>query len=166
VAIEMHITQRQEQFNIAYIAAMAAQAGLNHSRPTVDDDSVDLILMGKGYGGVLKNPQIHLQLKCTSQDLIQGDVIKYPLNIKNYNDLRGDSFISPRYLVVLLIPQNEQEWIVHQSECMKLHNQCYWVSIKDHPDTINTTSVTVDIPLNQRLTTDTLRHLMADASNG
>lgn len=162
----MHISNKKEQFNIAYITAMAAQAGLNHNAPVVDEDSVDLTLIGKNYPGLFKDPHIQLQLKCTSQNLINGDVIKYPLSIKNYEELRGTSYICPRYLVVLLVPQNEQEWIVHHDEHMALHNQCYWISIKDYPSTTNTTSVVVDVPLNQRLTTDTLLKLMTDASNG
>lgn len=91
----MEITQKKEQFNVAYISALAAQVGINTSKPTVDDDSVDMILIGKGFQGRVRNPQIDLQLKCTSQDLIQGDTLSYPLSKKNYDDLRGIIFCHP-----------------------------------------------------------------------
>lgn len=38
----MDICKRKEQFSIAYIQAIAAQIGINHSIDVVDDDSVDL----------------------------------------------------------------------------------------------------------------------------
>lgn len=161
----MDIGKRKEQFNVAYVCAIAAQAGLNSSPPIVDDDSVDLTLMGRGYKGKVRNPQIQLQLKCTSQNLISGSVIKFPLPKKNYDDLRGDDVVCPRYLVVLLVPEDEEAWVQHNDEYISLHNQCYWVSIKDLPERPNLTSVTVEIPLTQRLTTNNLRKLLVDASN-
>ena len=47
----MDIKKRKEQFNIAYLFAMAAHAGLNTGTMTVDDDSIDLLLHGRGYIG-------------------------------------------------------------------------------------------------------------------
>ncbi|MFC5606335.1 DUF4365 domain-containing protein [Variovorax soli] len=162
----MDIGKRMEQFNIAYLSAMAAQAGLNSSRPDVDDDSVDLQLAAKGWqGGKLRNPTIQLQLKCTAGANVAGEVIKFPLPRKNYDDLRGDDLICPRYLVVMQVPPIEG-WIQHHPDHMSLHHTCYWVSIKDHPATDNTTSVTIDVPLSQRLTTETLKALLDKASNG
>jgi hypothetical protein len=162
----MDLGKSKEQFNIAYVCAMAAHAGLNHTAPVVDNDSVDLMLAGKGYSGKVRNPQIHLQLKCTSQDIVSGDVLKFPLSKKNYNDLRGENVVCPRYLVVLLVPPNEDSWVRHHDEHMSLHNRCYWFSLRNHSPSMNETKTTVDIPLAQRLTTDQLLNLMLQASNG
>lgn len=163
----MDIKKRKEQFNIAYVYAMAAHAGLNTGSMTVDDDSIDLMLIGRGYvGHKVRNPQIHVQLKCTSQDLINGEVIKFPLKKKNYDDLRGADVVCPRYLVVLLVPEDTNQWLAHHDEHMSLHRACYWVSIRDLPDSDNEVSVTVDVPLNQRLTTENLQQLMLVASDG
>lgn len=160
----MYITQKKEQFNIAYVAAIAAHAGITDVTPRVDDDSIDLMLCGRGFGGDIRNPQIQVQLKCTSQDMIQGEFIKFPLSIKNYEDLRGHNVVCPRYLVVLLVPENHEEWISHAEDCMMLHNRCFWVSLRDSPSTTNITRVTVDIPLGQRFTTEALMTLMNNAS--
>ena len=161
----MYSTQKKEQFNIAYVAAIAAQAGITQITPTVDDDSIDLILYGKGYKGTIRNPQVQVQLKCTSQDMIQGGFIKFPLSIKNYEDLRGENVLCPRYLVVLLVPENHDEWILHAENCMMLHNRCFWLCLKSLPSTSNLTTVTVDIPLSQRFTTETLLTFMNNASH-
>jgi len=161
----MHSTKKKEQFNIAYVAAIAAQAGISNLSTVVDDDSIDVVLIGKGFSGKVRNPQIQLQLKCTSQNLITGSTIKFPLSLKNYDDLRGTDVLCPRYLVVLMVPENDDHWIEHDNDCMKLHNLCFWVSLKDKPSTSNSTSVTVEVPTSQRLTTQTLIKLMNEASN-
>lgn len=160
----MDIAKKKEQFNVAYISAMAAQAGLNPSQLQVDDDSIDIQLCGKGFLGRIRNPMIQLQLKCTSQDVISGDVIKFPLSRKNYDDLRGQNVIVPRYLVVLLVPEKDDSWIQHHDASMSLHNTCYWFSLKDLPATTNKKSVTIEIPLSQRLTTASLSHFLTLAS--
>jgi hypothetical protein len=162
----MDISKQKEQFNVAYICAMAAQAGLNPSNLQVDDDSIDIQLSGKGYPGPFRNPMVQLQLKCTSQDVISGEFIKFVLSRKNYDDLRGADLICPRYLVVLLVPEENSSWIEHHDAFMSLHNTCYWISLKDHPKTTNRTSVTVDIPLSQRLTTASLSQFLTLASKG
>lgn len=157
--------KRKEHFNVAYIGAIAAQVGINNARTDVDDDSVDVYLVGKNYPGKVRNPQIQLQLKCTSQNLVSGSVIKFQLKRKNYDDLRGKNVLCPRYLAVLLVPNHESEWIEHSDEGMLLRHSCYWVSIRELPD-VSTASVVVDVPLAQRLTPDELKRMMTRASDG
>lgn len=162
----MFINNRKEQFNVAYVCALAAQAGFNTGNMKVDDESVDLEVGGLFPDARPRNPRVALQLKCTSQDFISGEFIKFPLSRKNYDDLRGDDVIMPPYLAVLLVPSDPSAWVEHRTGHMALHNECYWVSIRDAPDTTNATSVTVDVPLSQRLTTDALVHLVTLASQG
>lgn len=162
----MDIAKQKEQFSVAYVNAIAAQAGLNNAHLSVDDDSVDLLLKGKGFNGKIRNPQLELQLKCTSRDLIRDGVIKFPLPIKNYNDLRGDNVLCPRYLVVLLVPDQVSEWSELRNDELILRNTCYWASIRNSPDKSNTSGVTVDIPLTRKLTKDSLLELMRFASKG
>ncbi|MBT2325549.1 DUF4365 domain-containing protein [Variovorax paradoxus] len=163
----MHITKRMEQFNLAYLCAMAAQAGMNPSKLDVDDDSVDLQLTATNWpGGRRRNPIIQLQLKCTAVAKVADDVIKFSLSKKNYDDLRAEDLTVPRYLVVMRVPETEHAWIQHNDDHMALHNSCYWASIRGYPPRENTTSVTVDIPLAQRLTTEGLCDLLSKASNG
>lgn len=159
--------KQQEEFNYAYVCALAAHAGLNRISFAVDDDSIDVAFKSKGYSGrLIRSPQIEFQLKCTSQDLVKGSAIKFPLSRKNYDDLRGDDFAAPRYLAVLLIPANTAEWVAHNPEHIALHNNCYWVSLRNAVPTKNETSITVDVPLAQRLTSMTLQQMMDRASDG
>lgn len=163
----MDVAAKKEQFNVAYVHALASQAGLNVGSFQVDNDSVDMIIAGKGYGAPaqIRNPQIQLQLKCTSQQLVNGPVLKFRLSRKNYDDLRGEDLVCPRYLVVLVVPDDHTNWIEHLDDCMKVRNACYWVSIRHHPASLQE-SETVDVPLTQRLTAMQLRTLIDHASNG
>lgn len=109
---------------------------------------------------------IQVQLKCSSQDLIADDVIKFSLKVKNYNDLRGDEVVVPRYLAVLLVPDDLQQWIAHNDGHITLFKSCHWLSLRHHGPTDNEVSVTVDVPVAQRLTSATLWQMMERASAG
>lgn len=158
--------KQKEQFSIAYMYALGAHAGLNPGDLNVDDDSIDMLFQGKGYKAKVRNPQIQFQLKCTSSANSDGKHLKYALKKKNYDDLRGEDVVVPRYLVVLVVPLRTDEWLTHGDEHMSLYNTCYWYSLRTLPESDNTTSVTVPIPLSQRLTTASLLHLMDAASKG
>lgn len=160
--------KQKEQFNYAYVCALAAQAGLNRAVFDVDDDSVDITFQARGdFGpGRMRSPIIQFQLKCTSQDLVAGEVIRFPLSVKNYEDLRGDAVVAPRYLVVLVVPQDTGEWLLHNQDHIALYNACYWVSLRDAAPTENEHTITVDVPLAQRLTSATLWEMMNRASAG
>lgn len=164
----MNANLQKEEFQYACVSALAAHAGLNRGDFRVDNDSVDVTFKGLGYHGAgrRRNPMIEFQLKCTSQDLVSGGMIKFPLPRKNYDDLRGDDVVVPKYLVVMLVPQDRAEWIAVHPNLLHLPNSCYWLSLRHFPTTTNPTKVIVDVPLAQRLTTDTLRAMMVAASYG
>lgn len=156
---------QKEQFQRAFVGALAAHAGLNPGQDAVDDDSVDLRLKAKGIaGGAIRNPQIEFQLKCTFRDLVKGDSLAYALGIKNYNDLRAEDILSPRYLAVLVVPRDTAEWLGHSEGCMTLHHECYWMSLRGYPESANATSVTVHIPTKNQLRTATLEDMIKAAS--
>ncbi|MFG6447676.1 DUF4365 domain-containing protein [Roseateles sp. BYS180W] len=164
----MNANLQKEEFQYACVSAMAAHAGLNRGDFRVDEDSVDVSFKGLGYGGHgrRRNPIIEFQLKCSSQDLIKGDVIKFELKVKNYNELRGDDVMVPKYLVLMLVPEDRKTWIGGDDNWLHLPHSCYWLSLRDYPPTKNQTSVVVDVPLAQRVTTDTLLAMMSAASAG
>lgn len=164
----MDPNKQKEEFNYAYVCALAAHAGLNRGDFRVDDDSIDITFQAKGDFGLgrRRSPLIQIQLKCTSQDLIVDEVIKFQLSRKNYDDLRGDDLVVPRYLVVLIVPENSAEWVQHNDNHIALYNSCYWTSLRNAAPTDNVATITVDVPLAQRLTSETLWQMMDRASAG
>lgn len=101
----MDDNQKKELFSKAFVKALAAQSGLRSAEPDVDDDSIDVIIRGRGYRTGIRNPQIDVQLKCTANNDGDDDFFKFRLPLKNYNDLRGDNILCPRFLFVLVVPE-------------------------------------------------------------
>lgn len=162
----MDVSKRKELFSVAYLTALAAQVGLNHQVPTVDDDSIDISLMGRGFTGLVRSPQIDIQLKCTSKYEIEGDSLKFDLKLKNYNDLRGENVGNSRYLMVLVVPDEPEKWATIGEDNLTLQNSFYWTSLRFNRETTNSTKVRIEIPVSQKVTSDTLLSLMGLASKG
>lgn len=162
----MDLSQQKEQFSEAYVRAVAAVAGYAVYRPEVDDDSVDLGLAARGGGGSRRSPRLEMQLKCTEQEVLQDDGLHWPLELKNYNDLRGGDLCVPRILVVVVVPQKLDDWIC-QSEVELAMRRCgYWLSLRDHPETDNKSSVTVVMPRGHVFSVEALCQLMQDVGYG
>ncbi|WP_442781372.1 DUF4365 domain-containing protein [Acinetobacter sp. SH20PTE14] len=107
-----------------------------------------------------------VQLKCTASDQGNEEFLKFPLPLKNYNDLRDTNIVNPRYLFVLIVPDNCNDWLIHQNNQTILQHCCYYYSLYDQPIVNNTTSVTVSIPRSQKLNTKSMIELLEYASNG
>jgi hypothetical protein len=163
----MYKTQKQEQFSIAYIKAIAAPLGFNPGKYEVDDDSVDISFKANyPDSNIIRNPEINIQLKCTAMKFAQDEYLHYPLKIKNYDDLRGTNCANPQYLVVVCIPASENEWIDMRESELVLRYTAYWYSLKDCLTVENETSVTIKIPKQQRLDKQSFKMLMDKASEG
>src|SRR5438046_533103 len=140
--------QQMEQFSLAYVRAVAAAAGVNVSRPEVDDDSVDIMFSVKSVVGRPQPPLLEVQVKCTAAPIARGQSIRFPLKIKNYNDLIGDRYV-PRILIVVAVPKPVRDWLTQDEKSLVLRRCGYWVSLAGEPETANSTSVTVEVPRTQ-----------------
>lgn len=152
----MFETQQKEQFSNAYFLAIAAKAECNPSKQEVDDDSVDWSLSKKITG----RPKLDIQLKCTENLRLDGDSFKYPLKIKNYNDLIIEDISVPRILVVVYVPENNDEWLFQNSDHLILRKCGYWVSLKGLSTVDNTSNVTVSIPSENIFSVEKLNEIM------
>lgn len=140
---------------MAYIDAVATNAGFQVTPPTVDNDSVDGILIGN-FG---KRPRIEFQAKATSRDILRPDGLHFPLPLKNYNDLRIEA-INPRILIVLLMPEDINKWLQQTDQELLLRHCAYWKSLKDEQATPNESSVTVQLPLSNIFSSAQLLEMM------
>jgi len=59
----LDISQKKEAFSRAYVCAVAAVAGLVHSKPEPDIVKVDMELTRKGGAPPWRNPKVALQLR-------------------------------------------------------------------------------------------------------
>ncbi|HKX29568.1 MAG TPA: DUF4365 domain-containing protein [Blastocatellia bacterium] len=162
----MHITQRKEQFSRAYIHAVASVAGYALYKPEVDDDSVDCGIAARGGQGTFRSPRLELQLKASSRDIIREDRIAFPLEIKNYNDLRVENVLVPRILVVVIVPEDINYWLIQNENEMCLKHCGYWMSLSGMKETRNKGTITVSLPRDRQFTAETLQKIMECIGRG
>ena len=97
--------------------------------------------------------------------MIDGDYIRYPLKVKNYNDLRKNALV-PRILVVLLVPENLEDWLQQSEAEMCMRNSAYWMSLPGQPETQNIANVTVSLHRSNQFTVPALKSMIQSISEG
>ena len=157
----MTLNSQMELLSLAYVRAVAANSGYQVSRPEIDNDSIDGILIAS----VGRRARIDFQAKATTQNLVWGDHIRFPLSIKNYNDLR-DSTMTPRILVVLMMPRDRDKWLGQTNEELCLRRCAYWMSLENLPEVPNKDSVTVYVPTANIFSSEQLINLMRKVEKG
>ena len=155
-------SDRKEALSLVYAKAVAARAGYLTSIPGPDRDSIDLRVQA---GGSMR-PALDLQLKATVNLNGPNDGhFQLPLKLKNYNDLRIPAQ-TPRLLVVLDLPEDEQQWMTITEDELILRRRAYWLNLREGEATTNRSSVTVRIPATNLFHVESLRALMAQSRKG
>ncbi len=158
----------KEDFSYAYIHAVASAAKCSVQRATIpmDHEGIDLTITHIGKVGTKAYPRFDAQVKCTSQDVIKKDFIKFSLEVNAYEKLISDCYSVPQILIVVVVPKNSTEWVI-QSEAELVMKHCgYWKYLKGNPPTANKESITVSLPRENIFSTDALGKLMARISLG
>lgn len=162
----MDIRQQKEQFSNTYLQTVTTVAGYSLYKPSVDDDSIDWGIAARGVMGRIRSPRLELQLKSTSRDVLDDNWVRYPLKIKNYNDLRLPDFAIPRILVVLVLPENPADWLQQSEEELCMRYCAYWVSLWGMSETQNATTVTISLPRSNQFTVVSLQSIMQRIAQG
>ena len=156
---------RQEALCRAYVQAVAAAAGVGISKPEPDygiDLSLrEIVLMDGRYQDT--SVQIDLQLRATTQASIRGTVLTYDLDVNTYNKLRNSSVGCPRFLIVLLLPDVEDEWVNQSLDQLSIRHCAYWLSLEGVPPSTANYSVRVAIPLENVFSPISARNLLQRA---
>ncbi len=159
--------QRESELSLAYIHAVAAKASFAVDIPHNDMDSVDAVISARGklaVDSIKHSPRIEIQLEASINATQNGDGnFAYPLSTKNYDELRADTAL-PRLLVMLALPSDEIEWLVHHPDKLILQKCAYYISLKGMPERAGIDKPTVYIPSTNMLTPDSLTELMIKAS--
>ena len=160
----MELSQQKQQLSLAYVQAVAATVGLAHAVWSVDEDSIDLSLGMRGGRGTIRSPKVDLQLKCSSRDLLRPEALHFPLKIKNYDDLRYTEETVPRILVVVIVPESVDDWLLHSEEQMIIRHCGYWMSLHGAPPVQNSRSVSVKLPRTNKFDVEGLTAMMGRIS--
>ena len=159
-------SKRKEEISISYLHALCAMKGISFEPQTHDDDSIDIMLK-KVFcraDNSKYNAQISVQLKSTSSDYKeQAENYSYSLKKKNYDDLRMPATVKP-YLFLLILPEDDSDWVTHSIEELVIKKCMFWLDLKDLPDNDNTSSVTVYFPKSNYVSSETLDKILRNVA--
>ncbi|NES72190.1 MAG: DUF4365 domain-containing protein [Okeania sp. SIO2D1] len=164
----MKINLQKEEFSYAYIRAVATVVGCVCERTTtpLDQLGVDLIITGLKSPQLQNFPILYAQVKCTSRDVFSNNLIRYPLPIKNYNELSIINRYPAIILIVVIVPKQVNE-LLQQTEASLCLKRCgYWLSLEGAATTENRESITVSIPRNNLFTPTKLEFIMQKKIRG
>lgn len=154
---------KEERFSIAFCRALAACSGVNYSTEDCDfglDGSFCSVSRRKDGRFFSDGVRIDFQAKSTKNIEISGDDLIYDLEVKNYRDLIVTDTFSPRILVLYLLPEHEDQWMIFNERDVIVQHGAYWCSLRGHEDTLNTSTIRIRVPLAQKLTTFELARLL------
>lgn len=152
----------KEELSYAYLHAVAAKVGYSCDRPNKDKDSIDAKVFARwedSEGIEFTSPEISFQLKATVKCEVKNGKFSFDLSMKNYRDLKKKHPF-PRLLLVLVLPENSEEWLDVSSEYLISKKCCYWCNMMPLPDINNDSKIRVAIHTSNLLTPEILRKLM------
>lgn len=157
-------TTKKEDISISYISAVCAYAGIDYEIIRHDEDSTDAMIkktvsMENGRKFVA---ELRVQLKSTSsssQYTDKGEYLIYKLKVKNYNDLCMEG-TSESILALLVLPEDESEWLAWTQEELMIKGCMYWASFTSQEPSENSAAVSVHIDKKNVINSTTLNIIM------
>jgi hypothetical protein len=158
----------EAELSYAYLHAVATRAGFicevtgRHS----DNAGIDAVLRVAEHAlaedSTLWDFTVEVQLKATSKcpSEKEGRYAYNDLPVKQYDKLRTTKTSTQRILVVLFLPEDAEQWLMHTKEHLMTRRCAYWVSLRGAPDSGNKRSRTVYLPKTNVLSMEGLDALM------
>ncbi len=141
-----------ENLQIAYVNAVAAQAGKNCDPPT-RDLGIDMRVIDcipdpdnpRGYedGGPLFNCQLKASTRCKFDN---GNLL-FPIKVKAYNKLVNWKGIGIKILIAFHMPAEVSQWVSQSPDAMCLKHCCYWRELTGEPRSTKNPDTTIRIPI-------------------
>lgn len=155
-------SDKEEELSRIYACAVAAGAGYVTAQSNYDREGIDLQIRA---GGTMR-PAIDVQLKATINLADKGNGhYRFPLPRRNY-DLLRESTQTPRLLVVLALPKQEDRWLTLTTKKLVLRRCAFWASLKGQPAIRNRRTITVSLREQNRFDVAGLRRLMELSRRG
>ena len=147
---------------MSYAHAVAARAGYTTAVYDLDRDGIDLRIQA---GGEMR-PALELQLKATINLGAPRDrEYRYLLAVRNHNLLCIPTQ-TPRLLVVLDLPRDQEQWMTVTTNELVLRHRAFWANLSGRDETENVDSITVPIPEQNLFDVPALRALMEESRSG
>ncbi|WP_152050802.1 DUF4365 domain-containing protein [Tautonia marina] len=163
----------KSELSYAYLHAVASRAGceVQKAERYSDGAGVDATIRARerfAPDSVFTHFSIDVQLKATSGEpnLDDRGCYPFPLRLDHYNKLRDTDRQAQQFLVVLYLPPDPEQWLVHSAERMIAQRCAYWVSLQAAPDSPNKSSQTVYLPSSNLFSVAGLRSVLTRVSRG
>jgi hypothetical protein len=159
---------RQEALSRAYIAVIAARCGFNCSYRAFDygvDTAIHEIREREGRYSET-GITLDVQAKSTIGVIVTTTHIQYDLDVLAYNDLRNPPLGNPRILVLLVLPDEEDNWTDQSEDRLEIRHCAYWMSLTRMPATKNKRTIRISIPRANIFSVAALAGLMERVRNG
>ncbi len=164
----MSLNTQKEDFSYAYVYAVTSSLGYSLQAATrrLDDSGIDATITVPGAIRSRRLPRFDVQIKSTSQNILQDSSIKYRLSAKNYDELREDDPFVPQILIVVLLPSSLSDWLSQTEESLCLKHCGYWLSLRGQPPKENQTTITVEISRQNIFSPTALKTIMERIAAG
>lgn len=149
----------KERLSVAYLVAVAARAGCQVTEIHVDRNRIDATVSAISGARV----KIDIQLKATSAECVNEDMVVYDVDVPTYDALRSEHVQSAQLLVVLLLPDDPTCWLTVDEQALALKKCAYWKNLRGAPATPNSTSIRIRLPRSQIFSPEALRALIERA---
>ncbi|GAA2133316.1 hypothetical protein GCM10009760_09350 [Kitasatospora kazusensis] len=157
----MDQNNHQGWFGEAFVAVLAAAAGLQHAKP-YPDLGIDLQVI-RSHPDPALEARVELQVKAQRVDDPGnlGGAVTVRLEAHQYRRLTGRRQV-PAYLVAVVVPRDRQNFAQASEQALRLNHSAYWVSLEHDPYTLGPEqkTLTVTVPTKNLLTTAVLHDLL------
>jgi hypothetical protein len=132
----------------AYVQAIAARCGMSLGTPH-PDYGTDVTLNEIALSGNRRCEtgfKVDVQAKSTTRAKVGETHLRYDLEVKAHEYLRDARAWCPRILVVLLLPDEEEQWSSQTEEELVLRYCAYWLSLRGRRPAGRRKTVRIVIP--------------------
>jgi Domain of unknown function (DUF4365) len=161
----------EAELSYAYLHAVATRGGFacEYAGRHLDGAGVDATLYEDGRflapDSAYRSFALQVQLKATIGEPAERDNrFSHELTIPHYDKLRDTRITIPRVLVVLFLPREPAQWLLHSEDGLIARRCAYWACLTAAPASVNKTSQTVYLPRTQVLSVEGLTALMTRLS--
>jgi hypothetical protein len=161
----------EAELSYAYLHAVATRGGFScsYAHRHLDDVGVDALVHEDGRllarDSVHSSFALHVQLKASRVTPVElNGRYSFSLPVRQYNRLRETRLASARILVVLYLPSDSSDWLIHSEEALIARRCAYWVSLRGGLPSANEATQTIYIPRSQVLSVETLTEIMIRCS--
>jgi hypothetical protein len=131
----------------------------------IDDEKVDAVIRQEADHALYDGVSIDVQLKCTTQKVVNNGYASWTLKKDHYDKLRAVKRYHPRILVLMLVPEDLEEWVVQDEEQLRLVKCAYWTDLVGMPG-VATDTKTVKLPTANLFNVEQLLGILSRVGSG